>query len=149
MRIKTTSLIATAALALALTACGTADNPPATPSEKAGAEAATAVPTTLSPDTKASARAAAGIPADPDAATAATYVADLDAIDKDIVHGKEEKAISRGLNQCRSIKDGKDRAKLIELTNSRFTSPNHPEGHGLPKAEKVLDVVHKRLCPDF
>ncbi|MGW8365089.1 hypothetical protein ACWGK1_31615 [Streptomyces wedmorensis] len=149
MRIKTTSLIATTTLAIALTACGTADNPPATPSDKGGAEAATAIPTTLSPDAKASARAAAGIPADPDTATAAAYIADLDAIDKDIVHGKEEKAISRGLNQCRSIKDGKDRAKLIELTNSRFSSPNHPDGHGLTKAEKIIDVVHKRLCPGF
>jgi Flp pilus assembly protein TadD len=34
-----------AALLLALTACGTADNPPAAPSDKGGAEASTAPPT--------------------------------------------------------------------------------------------------------
>ncbi|MFB7364174.1 hypothetical protein [Streptomyces hydrogenans] len=52
----TTTLIATAALTLALTACGAADNPPATPSDKGGAEASTATPTptpTTEPSTAA------------------------------------------------------------------------------------------------
>ncbi|MFF9147459.1 hypothetical protein ACF1BN_21640 [Streptomyces sp. NPDC014861] len=108
MRIATTSLIATASLACALTARGTAENPPASPparqpaspSDKAGAEAATASPTMLGPAAKAAAREAAGLPPEPDAATAAAYIAALDAIDKDIVHGEEEKAISRGLDTC-------------------------------------------------
>ncbi|MEU9298819.1 hypothetical protein [Streptomyces sp. NPDC048266] len=143
MRTNTVGLIATAALALVLTACGTTPEPDQAAAKPSTTEA------TLSPEARASARAAAGIPADPDTATATAYIADLNAIDGDIVHGKDEKAISRGLNQCRSIKDGKDRAKLIDLTNSRFSSPNHPEGHGLPKAERILDVVHKRLCPGF
>ncbi|MFE6103197.1 hypothetical protein ACFVQ4_25015 [Streptomyces laurentii] len=145
MRIKTTSLIALAGLAAALTACGTtpkpvADKPAASP---------TTTEATLSPQAKASARAAAGIPPEPTAATRAAYIAALDAIDKDVVHGKPDKAVDRGLNQCSSIKGNKDRAKLIELTNSRFSSPSHPDGHGLAKAEKILDAVHKNLCPDF
>ncbi|MEU3426607.1 hypothetical protein [Streptomyces gardneri] len=44
MRRLTTAAL-TAGLLLALTACGTADNPPATPASKPGAEAATSSPT--------------------------------------------------------------------------------------------------------
>ncbi|MGW0032111.1 hypothetical protein ACWDXD_20075 [Streptomyces sp. NPDC003314] len=44
MRTRTAAI--TAALLLSLTACGTADNPPATPSDKGGAEASTATPST-------------------------------------------------------------------------------------------------------
>jgi predicted small lipoprotein YifL len=144
MRSKTISLLALAGLAAALTACGPTPKPAA---EKPAAP--TTAPATLSPKAKASVRAAAGIPPEPTAATRAAYIAALDAIDKDVVHGKPDKAVDRGLNQCSSIKGGKDRAKLIELTNQRFSSPSHPEGHGLAKAEKILDAVHKNLCPDF
>ncbi|MFH8717252.1 hypothetical protein [Streptomyces zaomyceticus] len=42
---RLTSPALAAAFLLALTACGTADNPPATPSDKGGAEASTASPT--------------------------------------------------------------------------------------------------------
>lgn len=85
----------------------------------------------------------------PDASTRTAYLAALNAIDQDIVHGKDDKAVDRGLNQCTSIKQKYERAKLISLTNSRFTSPNHPDGHGLAKAEKILNVVHRNLCPSF
>lgn len=83
----------------------------------------------------------------------AAYIRDLDAIDLDIVHGEPDKAIDRGRNQCSSYDstyDGKapTKAKLIELTNQRFTSPDHPEGFGRPTAERILNVVHKHLCPD-
>jgi hypothetical protein len=43
---RLTAAALTASLLLALTACGASDNPPATPSTKNGAEAATATPTT-------------------------------------------------------------------------------------------------------
>ncbi|MFG2772709.1 hypothetical protein [Streptomyces sp. NPDC048350] len=45
MRRTTTATLA-AGLLLALTACGTVDNPPATPSDKGGAEASTSSPPT-------------------------------------------------------------------------------------------------------
>ncbi|KAA6220016.1 hypothetical protein [Streptomyces filamentosus] len=48
---RITPIAATASLLLALTACGTADNPPASPSDKQGAEASTA--TTTPADTAA------------------------------------------------------------------------------------------------
>src|SRR5690606_42088116 len=94
------------------------------------------------------------LPPKPNFVTRTTYLADLDAIDTDSVHGKGDNAVSRGLNQCSSFKtevDGKklSRTKLIEYTNYRFTSPNHPNGHGTEIAEQILDVVHKHLCPDF
>jgi hypothetical protein len=140
---RLTAVTLTAAAALGLAACGTAPEPD--PAAKPSATAAT-----LSPDAKASARSAAGLPPEPDAATRTAYIAALNAIDSDVVHGKDDKAVSRGLNQCTSIKSkSNDRPKLISLTNSRFTSPDHPDGHGLAKAEKILDVVHKNLCPDF
>ncbi|MFD5370810.1 hypothetical protein [Streptomyces sp. NPDC127103] len=44
MRRHTTAALAAASLLLALTACGTADNPPASPSDKGGTEASTAAP---------------------------------------------------------------------------------------------------------
>ncbi|MFD8254690.1 hypothetical protein [Streptomyces werraensis] len=94
------------------------------------------------------------LPPKPDLTTRTAYIADLDAIDPDIVHGKDDKAVSRGLNQCSSFKttiDGKklSRQKLVNYTNYRFTSPNHPNGHGTEIAERILDVVHKHLCPSY
>ncbi|MFG3230809.1 hypothetical protein ACGFZG_03635 [Streptomyces antibioticus] len=94
-------------------------------------------------------RESVGLPPTPNAADWAAYIDDLNAISRDIVHGKEEKAVSRGINQCSSIKSGFDRPKLIDLTNRRFTSPDHPEGHGTGIAAQILDVVHERICPDF
>lgn len=119
-------------------------------SDKPGAKAEAKSP---APDYSA-ARKAAGLPPSPGITTRMAYIADLDAIDPDIVHGKDDKAISRGLSQCSSFKtivDGKKltRDKLIEYTNYRFTSPNHPNGHGTKIAAQILDVVHERLCPDF
>lgn len=96
------------------------------------------------------AREAAGLPPSPAPQPRKAFIDGLNAIDSDIVHGKDDKAISRGINQCSSIKSSPDdQAKLIDLTNQRFTSPNHPEGHGLAKAEQILDLVHKHICPTF
>ena len=98
---------------------------------------------------------ASDLPPKPDLTTRTAYIADLDAIDPDIVHGKEDKAISRGRSQCSSFKsttmDGEklSRQKLVNYTNYRFTSPNHPNGHGTEIAEQILDVVHKHLCPSY
>lgn len=94
------------------------------------------------------------LPPKPDLATRTAYLADLDVIDPDIVHGKDDKAVSRGRSQCSDFKttvDGEKlpREKLIANTNYRFTSPDHPNGHGTAIAEQILDVVHKHLCPSF
>lgn len=134
-----TITVGAALLAAALTACGSTDT-----SSKPSSS-----PTALTAEQRASIAAAAGLAPEPKAAVRAAYLADLDAIDPDIVHGKDDTAVDRGLNQCSSIKQGLKRDKLVELANARFSSPDHPDGHGTATAAKILDVVHKRLCPDF
>lgn len=105
---------------------------------------------TLSSEEMASIAAARGYPPKPDAATQARYIAALTAIDPDIVHGKPDKAVSRGRNHCGSIRRLKNRPdELTELAILRFTSPSHPEGFGAAKARQITEVVHKHLCPDF
>lgn len=92
-----------------------------------------------------------GLPPVPDAATQAAYLADLRKIDPDIVGDKDPRTIvNRGRDQCSSIKQWpNDRAKLIDLANKRFTAPDHPDGFGAKTAARILDVVHKRICPTW
>ncbi|WP_020608209.1 DUF732 domain-containing protein [Actinokineospora enzanensis] len=124
---RTWCVAAIVAVSLLATACGTAE------------------PETGSGD---SALAANGIPAKPSAEVAAAFVADLNAIDEDIVHGKPDKAVDRGRNQCRSVRSAPtDEAQLVDLTNKRFSSPHHPNGFGTEVAARILAAVRKHLCP--
>lgn len=126
-------------LLVALIALGSAVDNDDEPSDKADSSATPSAPPLAS-----------DLPPKPDLATRTAYLADLDAIDPDIVHGKGDKAVSRGRSQCSSFKiENVDRQKLINHTNYRFTSPNHPNGHGTKIAEQILDVVHKHLCPTY
>ncbi|MGW2988118.1 DUF732 domain-containing protein, partial [Streptomyces goshikiensis] len=77
------------------------------------------------------------------------YLAALNKIDPEIVNGKDDKAISRGLSQCQSMKDQKDPTKRVESTNRRFISPNHPDGFGPTKAAFILAAVQTNLCPTY
>lgn len=138
MRTRTTTAGILAALALTLTACGSEEEPTVDNE-----------PSSISAEDKAKIREDAGYPPEPDAATAAAFIKALNAIDGDIVHGKDDKALRRGSETCRLIKDHPDRAKQIEQTNKRWSSPTHPDGHGLATAEKILDAAHEHLCPDF
>ncbi|GAA1026842.1 hypothetical protein GCM10009557_05980 [Virgisporangium ochraceum] len=99
----------------------------------------------------ASALAENGIPPSPDVSTQRAYLEALIAINPAIVGKKAaDTIVDRGRNQCGSIsKYPNDRAKLVELTNSRFSAPEAPNGFGLPTAEKILDVVHEHLCPTY
>ncbi|MEU5170693.1 hypothetical protein [Streptomyces mutomycini] len=104
----------------------------------------------ITPEQQAAARHPAGLPAEPNPAQRQVYLESLNAIDTDIVHGKDDKAVSRGINQCGTVKTSPDdHIKLIKTTNSRFTSPNHPDGHGTITAERILQVVRESICPDF
>lgn len=68
----------------------------------------------------------------------------------DIVHGKEDKATSRGLDTCAAyVRYPGDTAKQIDTTNKRWSSPSHPDGHGRATAEKILQPAHMHLCPDY
>ncbi|MYW03475.1 hypothetical protein [Streptomyces sp. SID3343] len=107
-------------------------------------------PSTLTPEQKAAIAENAGLPPDPDKATWARYITELKAIDPDIVHAKEEKAVSRGKSQCQSVKSWPtDRSKLIGLVEQRFSSPNHPSGFGPTKSAAILDAVRKHICPTY
>lgn len=134
--------VVTALTMLGLAACG-------------GQPATETAPSTTSPSVTtadmSSAAASAGIPPKPDEATAKAYLADLRAIDPAIVdEGNTDKAISRGRSQCSSVKEfPTDQAKLVDLTNKRFTAPDHSDGFGLEKAERILAAVRKHLCPTY
>lgn len=98
-----------------------------------------------------SAVAAAGIPPKPDEATKEAYLAELRAIEPRLVdEDNPDKAVNRGRDQCRSVKDHPDdQAKLIDLANRRFIAPGFSRGFGPEVAERVLAVVRKYLCPTY
>lgn len=166
MRLRATLLACTAAAALTLSACsssgstaaGTAPStsaPSAAPSA-AGSPSGAVAPSEPAPQGSSAAPEAskpappadAGLPPAPDAAATAKLVAALDAIDPDIVAGKPEKAVEAARNQCQAVFSfPKDRQKLIDLTNQRFTSAKHPEGFGAQKAEQILTALQADLCP--
>ncbi|HEX7305359.1 hypothetical protein [Lentzea sp.] len=107
------------------------------------------VPTTRRPGAMPSLQVP-GIPPKPDATTQAAYVAELDAIDPEIVNGNPDRAVSRGRDQCSSVaKTPGDQAKLVELTAQRFTSPNHPSGFGPDASARILAAVRKHICPGY
>lgn len=140
MRTRTTvaALIAAGLLAT-LTAC----------SGESATESKPSAPPPLTAEQRASALAAAGIP-DTTPAQEAAFVTDLNKIDPDIVHGKSDKAASRGRTQCQTIHNWpKDETKQADLAQQRFTSPTHPEGRTPDVAKKINAAAHKHLCPDF
>lgn len=139
-RLLTTAL--SAALLLTLTACGTND------SSSDAKQSST--PPELTDEQRASIREAAGLPPTPNPADWAAYIKALDAVDPDIVHGKEEKAISRGIDTCSGMKRYPgDTAKQAQTAAQRFTSPDHPEGRDTATGEEILDAAHKHICPTY
>ncbi len=135
-------VLVVAALVAALAGCGSSEDTPA------------AAPTTsqgLSPEDIAKAAEAAGIPPKPDDATASAYLAALRKIDPQIVGDNDpDKLIDRGRDQCTTIKEWPDdQAKQVKFANTRFTSPEHPEGFGTTKAKKINAAVRKYICPSY
>ncbi|MDG4768735.1 hypothetical protein [Solwaraspora sp. WMMD792] len=115
-------------------------------------DAATPAPTSApADDSLASAAAAAGIPPTPSPEDWAAYISALKDINPDIVGDKDEKTIiDRGRSQCQSIGNGEaDEAKLVQLTNLRFSAPGYPDGFGEETATQILAVVRQYICPDF
>ncbi|MGW2371255.1 MULTISPECIES: hypothetical protein [Kitasatospora] len=90
----------------------------------------------------------AGLPAKPDADLTGKVVAALNAIDPAIVGGKPDQAVEQARQQCQAMYQfPKDKAKLIELANQHFTSPDHPQGFGPDTAAKIDDALRATLCP--
>lgn len=137
------TLLATAGL-LTLTGCSSEPKPDAKPISSPSATLPSIDPSAL-----ASAAAAAGIPPSPDPARRATYLATLNKIDAEIVNGKDDKAISRGLSQCQMMKTEKDPAKRVASAEQRFLGPTHPEGFGTAKSTLIVAAVQINLCPTY
>ncbi|MFF0409029.1 hypothetical protein ACFYUY_01160 [Kitasatospora sp. NPDC004745] len=115
---------------------------PATPSAPATDGGSTAAPAKPAPP------ADAGLPAKPDGGLTDKLVAALKAIDPAIVGDKPDQAVDRARNQCQAMYQfPKDKAKLVELANQRFTSPDHPQGFGPDTAAKINDALRATLCP--
>ncbi len=56
--------------------------------------------------------------------------------------------MDRARNQCQSLYQfPKDKGKLVELANQRFTSTDHPQGFGPDTAAKINDALRTTLCP--
>ncbi|WP_053112373.1 hypothetical protein, partial [Kitasatospora sp. MY 5-36] len=90
----------------------------------------------------------AGLPAKPGADVTAKLVSALDAIDPAIVGGKPDQAVDRARNQCQSMYQfPKDKQKLADLADQRFTSADHPQGFGPDTATKINDALLATLCP--
>lgn len=149
MRTRTATATAAAVLsALVVTGCSSTDDGA---SDKAAAKSTPSASRSGPTDEQiAQAREAAGLPPTPQAADWNAYIKALDALDPDIVHGKEDKAVSRGIDTCSTYKRyPDDTAQQVKATRTRFTSPTHPEGRDAATATKILDAAHKHICPDF
>ncbi|WP_327302639.1 DUF732 domain-containing protein [Streptomyces sp. NBC_01298] len=142
----------TGAALLALAGCGDSDAP--APGKSSGPAPASTVPSVdpsagrPSADPSA-ARPDSGLPPSPAPAQRAAYLAALNAIDPEIVNGKEDKAVSRGLDQCQSMKGEKDPAKRVAGANQRFIGPNDPDGFGPVKSALIVAAAQANLCPTY
>ncbi|MET9952377.1 hypothetical protein ABZ135_12620 [Streptomyces sp. NPDC006339] len=112
MRRNITSLTAVAALALALTACGSSDEP--------APEKPTAPTTQPAPSTTAS-KNPGGLPAKPEGAERTALLAALKAVHPALV-ADEDKAISNARNQCSTITGGGDAQSTAK---QRFSTSEH------------------------
>ncbi|MCX4780070.1 hypothetical protein [Streptomyces sp. NBC_01264] len=146
MRTHHTAAVLLAAAAIALTGCSSEPKPDAMPISSPSP----AAPASTSSVDRDAARAAAGLPPEPKGAQRKAFLDGLNAIDKDIVHGKDDKAISRGIDTCGLVKNFPgDLTKQVEQTEKRWTSPTHPDGHGQVKAAQILAVSQAAICPTF
>lgn len=127
------------------------DPQPSSPSTDVAVVVSEAESTTSAPSAVLSPPAVEGVPPVPGPAAWAAFIAELNAIDPDIVGRKDEEAlIDRGRNQCSSVHAyPNDQARLVALTNQRFTAPGHPQGFGEAKASRILAAVRKHICPTY
>ncbi|MEU9147267.1 hypothetical protein [Streptomyces sp. NPDC048349] len=142
-----TALLAVAA-ALALTACSSDSSDPKPDTAAPTNSSAPAAPSDTTP-TAASPSNDTGIPPEPGPQQRTIYLAALNGIDPEIVNGKEDKAVSRGRDQCAAMKDEKDPTKRVAQVEKRFIGPNHPDGFGPTKSALILAAVQANICPTY
>lgn len=111
---------------------------------------ATATSTELTEQQRKQIREEAGIPEEPGPKQRKAFLAVLDRIDPDLVHGKPDKAIRRARDTCSSVKSFEGQPKkLVGIVQRRWTSPDHPEGRSPATARKVLKAARKLICPTY
>ncbi|MFF1409210.1 hypothetical protein ACFVX6_05325 [Streptomyces sp. NPDC058289] len=133
---------------LALTGCGSDSDAP-TPDKPSTSTVPSADPSARPSADPSAARPDSGLPPSPAPAQRAAYLAALNKIDPEIVNGNDDKAVSRGLDQCQSMKGEKDPAKRVAGANQRFIGPNHPDGFGPVKSALIVATVQANLCPTY
>ncbi|MFH9348879.1 hypothetical protein [Kitasatospora sp. NPDC017646] len=148
---KATAAAGSATVAAA-TPAGTATAGSTASAPTAPATAAPTDPSAPGADGSAPAKPAppadAGLPAKPDADLTGKVVAALNAIDPAIVGGKPDQAVEQARKQCQAMYQfPKDKAKLVELADQHFTSPDHPQGFGPDTSAKINDALRATLCP--
>ncbi|RSS59564.1 hypothetical protein [Streptomyces sp. WAC01280] len=126
---RTAAAVLSAAALLALTACGAADNPPATPSSKHGAEASTASPSAAAPKS--------GLPPKPTGQKRTDLLAAIKAVNPAAVT-YEDKAVDAARNQCSALNSD----KAAWLASQRFTykdvTTTEEQGGKINEALKTL-----------
>lgn len=73
-----------------------------------------------------------------------TYIAELEAIDPELVRNPET-ALNRGENICSDIEGGRTDQEIADNAKARFESSSvtvSPE-----QAAEIVDVVRRNLCP--
>ncbi|MBB2941954.1 hypothetical protein FB565_001658 [Actinoplanes lutulentus] len=141
------AVVAAVAAAGMMIACGSGG------ADDAGSAPAVPATPTVDPSVAAAAIAeaekAAGIPPYPDDETVAKYLAALKKINPEILDDRDpERIVDRGRDQCVTIKSFPDEPdKVLMFTNTRFSSPDHPNGFGDATAKKINKVIVKYICP--
>jgi hypothetical protein len=140
------ALVATV-VALPLAGCGTTDR--ASPPQAPAMTTSTQRP--LSPAEFASIMAGQpdDFPSPPDQQHRDGYLAALRSINLELTEDRAPDAlVNRGLDQCRDLKE-RPSDEWLTWVNTRFTSPEHPNGFDDVTAGKVLAAVRKYICPTF
>ncbi|WP_407835620.1 hypothetical protein ACE1OC_02765 [Streptomyces sp. DSM 116496] len=133
---------------LALTGCGSDSEAP-TSGKPSTSTVPSADPSARPSADPSAARPDSGLPPSPAPAQRASYLAALNKIDPEIVNGQDDKAVSRGLDQCQSMKGEKDPTKRVAGANQRFIGPNHPDGFGPVKSALIVAATQANLCPTY
>jgi len=92
-----------------------------------------------------------GLPALPDATNQATYIAELNAIDPDIVHGDQGRGRRSWSRAVREHGRHAGRVQPADLADQPTVHQSQsPAGLRIvPAAEQIQEVVRRNLCPSY
>lgn len=139
--VAVTAVITVAGCSSTPNTTGTADPTPVS--------TATSEPPPLTSEQWASLEPKSNFPPQPSPRNAAAFLARLEAINPELVEDRDPDAlVNRGLDECRDLKE-RPKGQWLTWVNTRFTSPEHPNGFDDGTAGKVLAAVRKYICPTY